>query len=429
MSHFFTRLSFLILFLASAIHVNAQELLSFLQSQPTIKKVTEITGNEAFDKTYEIMIRQPLDYSDTTAGFFLQRVFVADKAIDQPVVFITEGYNADYAKRPGYINELSQLLDANQICVEHRYFGESTPDSIIWKYLTVENAANDHHRIVELFKKFYHGKWLNTGISKGGQTALAHRAFFPDDVEMTVAYVAPLNFGVEDGRHEPFLDQVGTTECRVKIRDFQREVLKRREKMVPLLKSFADSNQYTYPFSLNELLDYSVLEYSYAFWQWGFSCGEIPSLKSNDSTLFNHFVKVSTPDYFSYEGSAKYRPFFYQAARELGYYGYDTAPFSDLLSIKTTNGYLNRYMVPGNSPVQYLPQTSLKVKDFLLNQAENVILIYGETDPWSASAANVRKEGNNLKIVNPGGSHKTRILNLNDTQKESVLMLLKNRMK
>jgi len=174
------------------------------------------------------MVRQPLDYADTTAGYFLQRVFVADKSADRPVVFITEGYNANYEKHPNFINELSQILDANQICVEHRYFGESVPNPIVWEHLTVENAANDHHRIVELFKKYYQKKWLNTCISKGGQTALAHRTFFPNDVNLTVAYVAPLNFGVEDGRHEPFLSQVGSELSREKIRNFQFEILKRK---------------------------------------------------------------------------------------------------------------------------------------------------------------------------------------------------------
>ena len=35
-----------------------------------------------------------------------------------------------------------------------------------------------------------------------------------------------------------------------------------------------------------------------------------------------------------------------QAARELGYYGYDTKPFKKYLSIQPSKGYLHRLMLP-----------------------------------------------------------------------------------
>ncbi|KAF0239146.1 MAG: peptidase [Prolixibacteraceae bacterium] len=194
------------------------------------------------------MVRQPLDHADTTRGFFLQRVFVADKGKENAVLLITEGYGANYAASPRYIKELSAMVNSNQITVEHRYFGESWPDSVNWDYLTVINVAADHHAIVEIFKKYYPGKWINTGISKGGQTAVYHRAFYPDDVDVTVAYVAPLNFGVEDGRHEPFLQKVpGTAEQRKKIEEFQIEVLKNREVLVPRMEAFSKEKNYSYP--------------------------------------------------------------------------------------------------------------------------------------------------------------------------------------
>lgn len=48
--------------------------------------------------------------------------------------------------------ELSKILNCNQIMVEHRYFGESVPAPFDWKYLTIKQAADDHHRIIEMFK-------------------------------------------------------------------------------------------------------------------------------------------------------------------------------------------------------------------------------------------------------------------------------------
>ena len=51
------------------------------------------------------------------------------------------GYGAAYALNPKYREELSELLDANMIFVEYRYFLESTPEPKDWQYLTAENSA------------------------------------------------------------------------------------------------------------------------------------------------------------------------------------------------------------------------------------------------------------------------------------------------
>ena len=416
----------LLLLLLLSNRMVAQDLLQFMKQRPEIKQIEEISGNHNFKHTYEIKVRQPLNYADTTAGFFLQRVFVAEKQAESPTVLITEGYNAAYAAKPDYINELSDILKANQICIEHRYFGESCPDSMAWDYLTVENAANDDHRIVELFKPYFKGKWLNTGISKGGQTALAHRTFFPNDVDLTVAYVAPLNFGVEDGRHEGFLRSVGTQADRDSIQNFQIEILKRRESMTALLRRLSEEKGWDSKLTYDQMLDFVVLEYPFAFWQWGYHTDQIPSLKSNDEELFAYLIKVSDPSYFTIQGSKPYQSFFYQAARELGYYGYDTEPLKDYLSMSTVKGYMNRFMVPVDHPVKYQPETSLKVDKFLKGDARNVMLIYGETDPWSASAAKLNDDPSTIKIIAPHGSHLTRINTLSPTTKADAIAFIRS---
>ena len=124
------------------------------------------------------------------------------------------------------------------IFVEYRYFLESTPEPKDWQYLTAENSADDLHAITTAFKNIYPGKWIATGISKGGQTTLLYRTFYPDDVDISVPYVAPLCYGVEDGRHEPFLHKVSTPENRKIIEDFQLEVLKKIIHSVHRLKKF-----------------------------------------------------------------------------------------------------------------------------------------------------------------------------------------------
>lgn len=115
--------------------------------------------SEYFAEKFSIMLTQPLDHDDSSVGTFQQRMFLSHVDFDRPVVLITEGYAAGR----NYMQELTEILKANQIRVEYRYFGKSSPDEIKWDYLNNHQASYDYHRIVSLFKKTYPGKWVSTG--------------------------------------------------------------------------------------------------------------------------------------------------------------------------------------------------------------------------------------------------------------------------
>lgn len=413
---------FLILILFSVYSIaQSTELEEFLKSQPKIQSVETIAGNNFFNETFKIMVRQPLDHSDTTKGFFLQRVFVADKSKNRPVVFITEGYTADYAASPLYLNELSPMFQANQLCVEHRYFGQSWPDPVNWDYLTVKNAAADHHIIVELFKNYYQGKWINTGISKGGQTAVYHRTYYPDDVDATVAYVAPLNFAVEDKRHKKFLKtKPGTAEQRKRIKDFQIEVLKARKEIVPKLVEYSTQKNFTYRIPTDEVFDYWILEFPFALWQYGKSPDEIPAPNAGPQKFYEYLMSVSGPSYFSVEAMERIKSFYVQAAQELGYYAYDVKPLKKYLVIKSARNYLQKIFLSSDLKIKYIKKTALDVKKFIKTTDKDILFIYGQYDPWFASSFEIPQKGNLLKVVKPGGSHSSRIRNLPAKQNKLV---------
>jgi hypothetical protein len=240
-----------------------------------------------------------------------------------------------------------------------------------------------------------------------------------------VAYVAPLNFGVEDGRHEPFLRKVpGTAEQRKKIEEFQIEILKNRDVLVPRMEAYSKEKKYSYRISGDEVFDYCVLEYPFALWQWGRSVDKIPSKDDDIDVLFAHLTEVSSPSYFALEDMEKIKSFFVQAARELGYYGYDTKPFKKYLSVKNAKGYLSKIFLPADLKIQYTKTTAKQVKKFIKNTSSNILFIYGEYDPWSASGFEVTPKSNLLKIVKPGGFHTARIGNLPAEQKKQVSDIL-----
>lgn len=202
-----------------------------LQQLSCIEKVEIIQSNDQLEKLV-CFVNQLLDWEHKEAGSFQQRLVLKHRGFDKPTVMVTEGYGAAYALNPKYQEELSTLLDANLIFVEHRFFLESTPVPCNWDHLTVANSAGDYHHIRELFRQVYPGKWFTTGISKGGQTTLFYRTFYPTDVDGSVAYVAPLNKSVEDGRHEPFIQNIKNESAKKAVRNFQLEVLKDRKSVV-----------------------------------------------------------------------------------------------------------------------------------------------------------------------------------------------------
>ncbi|MRR24136.1 peptidase, partial [bacterium] len=384
--------------------------------------VTRIENDTLFREAYEINIFQPLDHNNPDGPGFTQQVFLGYAGDDRPVVVETEGYSARFRK-----GELTRMLQANQIIIEHRYFEDSKPDSMQWEYLTTWQAATDQHRIIELFKPVFPGKWLTTGISKGGQTVMFHSYYYPHDVDVRVPYVAPLNFGPEDSRFKPFLENVGTPECRQRVFDFQKLALEKFDVLFPMLDSLAIEKGWTFDRigGAERAYEMTILEYEFAFWQWGrMPCDSIP-LDGSDEKIFSHLARLGDFTYFTDQGLRYFEPFFYQAMTEIGYYGYDFERFGGLLRYADDTGSPEfLFSAPEGVNYDYDFEFARKVDRYIKNRARNFIFLYGEYDPWSATAADPGSNGKVVKIIRSEGSHGTRINNLSDEQKELVFSKL-----
>lgn len=431
MKHMHIRYAALLLFalLSASVSSFAQTVLEQkISAISAIKEIRPLETSE-FSEKYVTYFTQPLDHRHPEKGSFRQRVIVSHVGFDRPTVIVTEGYGAAYALRSQYREELSKLLNANMIFVEYRYFLESTPKPKDWQYLTAENSADDLHAITTAFKNIYPGKWIATGISKGGQTTLLYRTFYPDDVDISVPYVAPLCYGVEDGRHEPFLYKVSTPENRKIIEDFQLEALKRKATLLPRFEKYCTEKNYSFRAPIEEIYDYSVLEYSFALWQWGTPISSIPATTASDDEIFSHLLAISEPGYFT--ADSPNASFFVQAARELGYYGYDVQPFKQYLSIQSSEGYLHRLMLPEELKDMPFDKTlSKKITKFLKKQDPKMIFIYGQNDPWTAAGVTWLKNKKNIHVfIQPNGSHLARINTLPEKEKKEVMELIKQWLK
>ena len=398
------------------------ELEQKLRSLDGVLSVRKLDPGRSFKEVYEINVRQSLDHALPDGPSFAQRVYVSHVDFAEPVVLSTEGYASG---RP-YVTEPARLLQANQVIVEHRFFGTSRPDSLLWTFLTARQSADDLHRVTVMLKKLYPGKWLSTGVSKGGQTTIIYRYFYPGDVDASVPYVAPVNMAQEDPRPMEFLNRVGTDSCRERMRQFQRAALRNARQILPLMEKFAKEKALVYSLGLRKMFEFAVLEYPFAFWQYGRPdrCATVPPPEAPAESLFAHLSDAVNLSMYADSGVRYFAPFQYQAYTELGYYTYDIAPFKDLLvEVKDPS---NRIFAPQGVDLTYRCGTFQAIDRWLRNEAENMILIYGGDDPWTASSPQLTGRTNALKMVKKGGSHGTKIRDLDGDQQEIVCAALES---
>lgn len=402
-----------------------------LAELPAVKEVRQMESTE-FAEKYMLLFEQPTEHGNPESGTFTQRVFVCCVHPDSATVVVAEGYGAQYAARPSYREELSSMFNTNNVVVEHRYFLESTPypgaepEEIDWSHLNASDAAADLHAVVTALKEVFHGRWISTGISKGGQNTMIYRTYYPDDVDFSVPYVGPLCRALYDGRHEPFIEHyAGTPEERKAVMDFQTELLQRKHRLMPLYDSVCNARGFKFNVPVDEIYDYGVLEFSFAFWQWGYPAANIPGEGASDREIFDYMMSVSSPDYFvSWSPTS---PFFVQAAKELGYYGYDMKPFRKYrryFSIKNTDNYLRKLVLPQGVDLEFSDYLYNKISGFLLQTDARMLFIYGQYDPWSAVMPADPHKDNIRFFVQPGGSHRARIGTFPEETREEIKSIL-----
>ncbi|MCK5820315.1 MAG: aminopeptidase [Bacteroidales bacterium] len=415
----------LFLLLIAGFQLNAQEEKSeFLKTLEAIEGV-EVIGSarsgKQFTEAYELKFTQPVNHNYPTGLTFTQRMFIGHVGYDRPMVLSTSGYQAR-----GLGNaEPAQLLKANLIRVEHRYFGESVPDPLIWDNLTVWQAATDHHRIVQTFKKLYEGKWVSTGHSKDGQTAIMFKAIYPDDIDVAIPYVAPLNKGKVDPRIYDFLSSVGTDKERQKVYEYQIAMFEKKDQIMPIIKEMAEKRKWNFTMGIERGYDLAVLEFPFAMWQYGaFKPMSLPGKEADPEELLKPFYQVNALFYFSEPGIVGFLPHYYQAMNEMGYYGYDVKPFQKYLP-DTVDITWDFTLTPYGIDTTFNPNTLKYMHDFVQNRGDNMLYIYGEYDTWTATGVTkITGLADALVMIQSGGYHGSHITAFPEKEQKKIFATL-----
>lgn len=385
--------------------------------------VTELSTSTPGYRYFRLSFVQPADHDHPNGGEFQQYLTLMFRSYGAPMVLETEGYANLWRDSRA---ELTTLLEANQLTVEHRFFDTSTPVLTDWSLLTIAQAAADHHRIVEALKPIFTGPWISSGHSKGGMTAVYHRRFYPGDVIGTVPYVAPISFGAPDQRYVDFVASVGEAACRDRLTALQREVLGRRQAMLDLMAISPRTSGLSFariggPETAFEAV---VLELPFTFWQYAGEgyCGALPELTDSDADLFvalDRFVGFSSAsdDTFDF-----FEPYYYQAQTQLGYPALASDHLADLLV--TDAATLEAGLLPDGVTAVYEPTVMPDVGDWVATEGLRLLFVYGEYDPWAAGAFELGNAADSFRFDVVHGTHGAHITALPAADREQVYDIL-----
>jgi len=385
------------------------DILDRLNALPGVVAV-EIQPHYGYPRAFQLDITQPVDHDRPNGATFTQRAYLSHIADSVPMVFAPSGYGTT----PESGQELAEILQANCLSVTHRYFPEARPRNPDWQYLDIWQAAQDHHRIVTLFERIYDGKWVSTGASKGGKTAVFHRRFFPADVDATVAYVAPFLLSPEDARFEPWLRTRGTVEEREAIYAFQRMLLERKDQLLPFYGAWFGENALTYSLPLASAFEGSVISYEWNFFQrHRFGIEEIPGPEASEEAMIEHLAQVVRLHYQSDLWRDYFKAYVYQVLTETGSPKYEPYHLYDLLEEQGVDVRV-AYDFPLDMDFVYRWESIPDVLQWAATEGDGILYIYGEIDPWTAGAVELGGPADALKILQAGADHGVRISELDE---------------
>ena len=396
-----------------------------LEGVVSVDEIVQSGDSKPFAEKYIVTFAQYIDWNNPNLGTFTQRVEIGFKGYDNVNVIYTSGYelyedNFEFDDE----HEISKIYDGNFINVEYRFFSKSKPEGLssestaLWQYLTDENASNDFHNIIEQLKEILSGRWVFTGVSKGGQATNVFAYYFPNDADAYVSYVAPFCDGIDDDRaFNAIYNTIGNErygeekakEYRDLMLDFQVEAIKNRDYLQPLIISEDSYLDNKYPLKTASL-DFEVAIVDLVFGEWQYdqnfaSFDEVmkitprsddlstPDVKENQKFLDALLTLIHVKnDPFIVDRELSF-PYTVHAATENGNYGMRLQPLRDELAkigfsmdftAETEKNYLalSELTQEQLDKFKFNPSTRNKMLEWTQTNKSNVIMIYGDSDPW-----------------------------------------------
>lgn len=380
---------------------------------------------------FELFFEQPIDHDVIDGRTFLQRAVLVHRQTRAPMVMNPTGYmlfdlvgSADSTQQQ---EELTTYFLANQLQVEHRFFGRSFPDDLgadDWQHLTVAQAAADHHAIVTILKKLYAAAWIETGHSKGGMTSVYHHVLYPDDVDVVVAYVSPISFAINDRRGRPFLASLGDPACRDGIRGYQANAASQRGAILDLMQT--SSPTLSRP-ELDAIFASIVGTLEWGYWQYADGCSLAEFYVGDpDPAVTAAQLSLTGTDYgaLPFDLTTSFLSYSYQVANELGQPDQFSAHLDVLLEGADASPfavYRERELIfplPAFDDGAAMRDIQEKVRTH-----DDIVFVYGGYDPWTSAAFDPGEAGN-LVVTAAGRNHTALLTDLEPADRDAAFALI-----
>ncbi len=392
--------------------------------------VTSVDHPRPHQTYFQLTFRQLVDHHDAGGRTFTQRLGILHVGSRRPTTIDTTGYSLFPFP---YVTEPTRLLHANQVSVEERYFASSIPRHADWSKMTIWQAAADHHRLIQALKSIYHGRWIATGASKGGMASTYHRRFFPADVAGTVAYVAPNDVRNFRDSYVHFINHAGDKPtCNRKLRVVQKQALKRRDTLVPMVRRENRRHGNTVDATVgswDRSFEATVEDTPFQFWQYydASFCVEIPGADATDRQIYRFFKTFYGWTFNTDEGSANVSTYFYQAALQLGW----PEEAKGAWWLDGLLHYRLAYSAPALTPRSIRPDhfqvhAMGDIDRWVRHRAQRMLFVYGENDPWSAEAFHVGRGAVDSHVYYaPKGNHGSTIASLRPRQRDRARAMVR----
>jgi len=395
-----------------------------------LTKLTEIDGVQASlisspvegYRLYDLLIEQPTDHNQQQSAVFHQRVRILLQNEQSPVVLNTLGYGMRDPESAA-LNEVTQLVNGTQVEIEHRFFKGSVPENIDWSLMTIEQAAADHHRVINLLKPLLSPHWIATGKSKGGMTATYLKRFYPEDIRGVVAYVAPISLSMWDEKFSDYTQQVVSNKCQSKFKSYQIEALLRIDELVVMIDAWAieknatvNSNGYDLQQRLQADIALSWINLGSYYPE--LLCEYLPIPSDDTETFFEFMYESSGFEFIADEGLIGWLPYHEQAALELGNFAVPISHLEGLLTFDVKDFAINML---GNPLPEFQPEVMQDIYEWAEFEASQMIFIYGEQDIFTGGAYPITiDESRDNQIYIEPGLHSIKIADLKDSSQQKI---------
>ena len=419
------------------------DMLKNVENIVSIEAFAPMQDNVGFTECYEVFFRQPVDHGNPAAGTMQQKALIFFKGFDRPTVMYTRGYDVPDIWKNNKANlDIAANMDANLIIVEHRYFGDSKNLSDTrWDYLTIEQAAADHHAIFQAMKPLLPKEWISSGTSKDGMTSLFYRYFYPNDMTVTTVFCAPFMTSLHYTPIGTYLDcESGSDAERENMHAIHFKLLEGKEDgigyktYVQMCEKYDTKVRELSPetnYSLfNNSFEYYLAQLSHFFFD-NFSyytakdrALNIPSADADMEVILDYIYfrsvltqnglwKYDSPlapaaeeeDYY-WKANSRY-PYYIQTAKQLGQLCYDYSRYESLIGEVPQNP--NPSGLFEQDCWLYGTYDNTRIRDirenFLPTTECPILFYYAKSDPWTGARPDKINESNTMLLIGQTGIH------------------------